>query len=148
MKLKLPIILILIFILAVNFYVVPQRPDKYTQAKSNLSSFIGSTNYLGRLNFWHLLVQNGDWVNAASLENKLNPDQVITYKLNHQPQELQKKIDQLGINNQKTADDYIELAKSQSLLGENDQAIDSIKKAHQLDPIRPDVDRLFYQITQ
>jgi hypothetical protein len=148
MKLKLPIILFLLSLISLNFYFFQKKPDKYTQAKSNLSSFVGSTSYLGRLDFWHLLVQNGDWSNAATLENKLNPDQVITYKLNHQPQELQKKIDQLDINNQKTADDYIELAKSQSLLGENDQAIDSIKKAHQLDPVRPDVDRLFYQITQ
>jgi hypothetical protein len=148
MKSKIFITLILIFILAVNFYVVLQKPDKYTQAKTNLSSLIGSTSYLGRLDFWHLLVQNGDWANAATLEKKLNPDQVITYKLNHQPQELHKRISQLDINNQKTADDYIELAKSQSLLGQNNQAIDSIKKAHQLDPIRTDVDRLFYQITQ
>jgi len=144
MKLKLPLILIILVILAFNFYLIPQKPDKYSQAKTNLSSFIGSTSYLGRLNFWHLLVQNGDWVNAASLEDQLNPDQIIAYKLNHQPQELQKKIDQLDINNQKTADDYIELAKSQSLLGETDQALDSIKKAHQLDPVRSDVDRLFY----
>ncbi len=148
MKSKIFVILILISLLSINFYFSQKNPDKYTQTKSDLSSFIGSTSYLGRLDFWHLLVQNGDWINAATLENKLNPDQVITYKLNHQPQELQKKIDQLDINNQKTADDYIELAKSQSLLGETKQAIESIKKAHQLDPVRPDVDRLFYQITQ
>ena len=148
MKSKILVILILISLLTTNFYFSQKNPDKYTQAKTNLSSLVGSTSYLGRLDFWHLLVQNGDWTNAATLENKLNPDQVITYKLNHQPQELQKKIDQLDINNQKTADDYIELAKSQSLLGENNQAIESIKKAHQLDPVRPDVDRLFYQITQ
>ena len=148
MKFKLPIILLLLCLISINFYFSQKKPDKYTQSKTNLSSLVGSTSYLGRLDFWHLLVQNGDWVNAATLENKLNPDQVITYKLNHQPQELQKKIDQLDINNQKTADDYIELAKSQSLLGENNQAIESIKKAHQLDPVRPDVDRLFYQITQ
>jgi hypothetical protein len=148
MNLKLPIILFLLSLISLNFYFFQNFPDKYTQAKTNLSSLVGSTSYLGRLDFWHLLVQNGDWTNAATLEDKLNPDQVITYKLNHQPQEIQKKIDQLSINNQKTADDYIELAKSQSLLGLNNQAIESIKKAHQLDPVRPDVDRLFYQITQ
>ncbi len=147
MKLKLLIILLLLSLLAINFYFSQKKPDKYTQSKTNLSSLVGSTSYLGRLDFWHLLVQNGDWNNAATLENKLNPDQVTTYKLNHQPQELQKKIAQIDINNQKTADNYIELAKSQSLLGQNDQAIDSIKKAHQLDPVRPDVDRLFYLVS-
>jgi len=148
MKSKLFVILLLLSLISLNFYFSQKSPDKYTQAKTNLSSFVGSTSYLGRLDFWHLLVQNGDWTNAATIENKLNQNQVSDYKLAHQPQELQKKIDQLNVEDQKTADDYIELAKSQSLLGENQQAIDSIKKAHQLDPIRPDVDRLFYQITQ
>ena len=147
MKSKIFVILILITLLTTNFYSSQKKPDKYTQAKINLSSLVGSTSYLGRLDFWHLLVQNGDWAHAASLEDKLNPNQVTSYKLNHQPQELQKKIDQLAVNNQKTADDYIELAKSQSLLGENNLAIDSIKKAHQLDPVRPDVDRLFYLVS-
>ncbi|MCW1949123.1 MAG: hypothetical protein KIH89_001595 [Candidatus Shapirobacteria bacterium] len=147
MKFKLSIILLLLSLISLNFYFSTKNPDKYTQSKINLSGLSGSTSYLGRLEFWHLLVQNGDWTNAATLENKLNPDQVTTYKLNHQPQELQKKIDQLDINNQKTADDYIELAKSQSLLGETNQAVDSIKKAHQLDPVRPDVDRLFYLVS-
>jgi len=148
MKLKLPIILILIFIISLNFYFISNSPDKYTQSKSRLSSLVGSTSYLGRLDFWYLLVQNGDWSNAATLEDKLNFDQITNYKLSYLPQEIQKRIDNLDINNQKTADDYIELAKSQSLLGLSDQAIDSIKKAHQLDPIRPDVDRLFYLISQ
>ena len=62
--------------------------------------------------------------------------------------ELLKKITQIEVDNQKTADEYGELAKSQSLLGLNNQAVESIKKAHQLDPVRPDVDRLFYQITR
>jgi len=148
MKLKLPIIIILALIIGFNLYYSQKYPDKYTQSKSKLSSLVGSTSYLGRLDFWHLLVQNGDWSNAATLESKLNSDQVTSYKLSYLPQEIQKRIDNLDINNQKTADDYIELSKSQSLLGLSDQAINSIKKAHQLDPVRSDVGRLFYSISQ
>ena len=147
MKSKIFITLILLFVLATNFYVVPQKPDKYTQAKANLSSLVGSTSYLGRLDFWHLLVQNNDWQNAAILESGLNQSQVTNYKLAHQPQELQKKISQLETTNDKTADDFVELAKSQTLLGLNDQAIQSIKKAYQLDPIRTDINRLFYLVS-
>jgi hypothetical protein len=147
MKLKLPIILILTLLIVFNLYSSYTSPDKYTQAKINFSSLIGSTSYLGRLNFWHLLVQNGDWDNAILLEDKLNQNQVADYKLNHQPEQLQKKINQSEINDQKTADNYIELAKNQSLLGLNQQAIDSIKKAHQLDPIRSDIDKLFYLVS-
>lgn len=148
MKTKLLIILLLLSLLSLNFYFSQKHPDKYTRAKTNFSSLVGSTSYLGRLDFWHLLVQNNDWQNASLFESGLNQDQVINYKLAHQPQELQKKIDQLTINNQKNADNYVELAQSQSLLGLNNQAVESIKKAHQLDPIRPDIDRLFYQIAQ
>jgi hypothetical protein len=148
MKTKLSIILFLLFLISFNFYLSLTYPDKYTQAKINFSSLVGSTSYLGRLDFWHLLVKNGDWSNASTIENTLNQEQIADYKQNHQPQELLKKITQIEVDNQKTADEYVELAKSQSLLGLNNQAIESIKKAHQLDPIRPDVDRLFYQITR
>lgn len=148
MKLKLSIIVILILIIGTSFYFSQKNSDEYTQAKIKFSSPLGSTSYLGRLDFWHLLVQNGDWDNAAILENKLNQDQVADYKLNHQPEQLQKKIAQAGLNDQKNADDYIRLAKNQSLLGLNQEAIDSIKKAHQLDLIRSDIDKLFYLVSE
>jgi len=131
-------------LIGINFYFSQTFPDKYTQAKINFSSLVGSTSYLGRLDFWHLLVQNNDWQNASLLESGLNQEQVIDYKLAHQPQELQKKIDQIETTSNKTADDYIKLAQAQTLLGLNSQAVESIKKAHQLDPIRSDIDRLFY----
>ena len=147
MKLKLLTILLLLSLLSFNFYFSKNKTDKYTQAKINFSSPVGSVSYLGRLDFWHLLVQNNDWQNAAILESGLNQSQVTNYKLAHQPQELQKKISQLETTNDKTADDFVELAKSQTLLGLNDQAIQSIKKAYQLDPIRTDINRLFYLVS-
>ena len=73
MKFKLIIIIILSILIGTNLYFSQKHPDKYTQAKANFSSLVGSTSYLGRLDFWHLLVQNGDWSNAATIENKLNP---------------------------------------------------------------------------
>ena len=148
MKSKLSIIIILSILIGLNFYISQSSPDKYTQAKIKYSSLIGSTSYLGRLDFWHLLVQNNDWENASLLEAGLNQDQVSSYKVAHQPQEIQKRITRLENNSDKNADDFIELAKSQTLLGLNDQAVNSIKKAHQLDLVRSDIDRLFYSISQ
>lgn len=146
MKTKIIIIVILFLILGFNFYSVKFLPESYTQSKIQLFSLQGSTSYLGRLNFWRLLVQNNDWDNAATLESKLNSDQVENYKLSYQPQQLQNKLSQLNSQKIKTADDYLKLAQIQSILGLPSQTIDSIKKAHQLDPIRSDIDRLFYQI--
>jgi hypothetical protein len=148
MKIKIIFLFFLTLFLIFNVYSLEKNPDIYTQAKINLSQIDGSSSYLGRLNLWHLLVQNNDWENAATLELKLNQDQIKNYKLTHQPSELQKKIDELKNKSEKTTDDYLELSRIQSILGFSNQAIDSIKKAHQLDLIRSDVDRLFYQTSQ
>ncbi|MFA5749986.1 MAG: hypothetical protein WC895_02060 [Candidatus Shapirobacteria bacterium] len=148
MKIKIIFLFLLTLFLIFNVYSLEKNPDIYTQAKINLSQIDGSSSYLGRLNLWHLLVQNNDWENAATLELKLNQDQIKNYKLTHQPSELQKKIDELKNKSEKTTDDYLELSRIQSILGFSNQAIDSIKKAHQLDLIRSDVDRLFYQTSQ
>jgi hypothetical protein len=145
---KIIIFSILSFFIATNFFLYLNFPDIYTKSKIQFSSLHGNTSYLGRLNFWYLLVQNNDWENAAILESKINSDQVNSYKLSYQPQQLQNKLTQINSQEIKTADDYLQIAKIQSVLGLSSQAIDSIKKAHQLDPIRSDVDRLFYQITQ
>lgn len=148
MKFKLSIILILFFVVILNIYSLKTKPDLYTRFKIQLSNIKGSTNYLGRLGLWQSLVQSNDWDNATTLESKLNPEQVEKYKLSYLPQQLQIKLSQLNNQKIKTADDYLQLAQIQSLLGQSTQAIESIKKAHQLDPIRPDIDRLFYQINQ
>jgi len=147
-KTKIIVLIILCLFTVTNLYISLKNPDIYTTSKIQLSSLRGSKNYLGRLNFWRLLVQNNDWENAATLESNLNPDQVKNYKLSYQPQQLQEKLNLLTSYEVKTADDYLQIAKIQSILGNSNQAIDSIKKAHQLDPIRSDIDRLFYQITQ
>jgi hypothetical protein len=145
MKTKIVISIFLLLILGSNFYLSKFHPDIFTKAKIQLSQINGSSSYLGRLNLWHLLVQNNDWQNAAILESKLNQDQVQNYKLAYQPQELQKRLSDLQNNPQKSTDDYVEIARIQSILGLSNQTVDSIKKAHQLDPVRSDVDRLFYQ---
>jgi len=148
MKFKLFIIFLLFVFINFNIYSNNSGFDSYTQSKIQLSSLKGSTSYSGRLKLWQLLVQNNDWNNAATLESKLNQNQVENYKYFYQPQQLQNRMTKINNQKDKTADDYLQLAKIQSILGLSSQVTESIKKAHQLDPIRSDVDRLFYQITQ
>ncbi|MDD4106682.1 MAG: hypothetical protein PHX84_01905 [Candidatus Shapirobacteria bacterium] len=145
-KNKIIILVTLLLIIITNLYISLKHPDIYTVSKSELSSLKGSTSYLGRLHLWRLLVQNNDWDNATTLESKLNPDQVKDYKLSYQPQLLLDKLILLSGLDNKNSDDYLQLAKIQSILGYSSQAIDSVKKAHQLDPIRSDIERLFYQV--
>jgi hypothetical protein len=148
MKFKLIFFAILILVLGTNFYFLNSHPDIFTQAKISLSKINSSTSYLGRLKLWQLLVQDNDWVSAATLESDINPTQVASYKSDHQPSELKKKLADLQQKSDKNTDDYLKLAQIQSVLGYSSQAVDSIKKAHQLDPIRSDVDKLFYSIAQ
>lgn len=140
--------LLLFNIICLNFFVLANRPDIFTKAKKQLFSLNQGDNYSGRLNLWRLLVQNNDWANAAKLESNLNPSEINEYKFNYQPSEIQKKIDYLNNKPEKSVEDYLELARVQLLLGQKQNSFESIKKARQLDPIRDDVDRLYYSLSK
>jgi hypothetical protein len=142
------IIFILVFIISLNFFVLIKKPDIFTEAKKQLFSLNKGDNYSGRLNLWRLLVQNNDWFNAAKLESRLNETEINEYKFNYQPSELQKKIDFLNKKTDKSVEDYIELSRIELLLGQKENSLESIKKARQLDPIRDDVDRLYYSLSK
>jgi len=146
--LKIFIIFILIFTIVLNFFVLTSIPDIFTVSKKQLFSLNQGDGYSGRLNLWRLLVQNNDWVNAAKLESKLNSTEISDYKFNYQPSELQKKADSLDSKTKKSVEDYIELSRTYILLNQKQNAIDSIQKARQLDPIRDDVDRLYYSLSK
>lgn len=142
------IIFILVFIISLNFFVLNKNPDIFTQSKIELFSLNQGDSYSGRLNLWRLLVQNNDWVNAAKLEPKLNSSEINDYKFNYQPSELQKKVDYLNSKSNKSVEDLIELARVQFLLNQKQNSLASIQKARQLDPIRDDVDRLYYSLSK
>ncbi|MDD2224714.1 MAG: hypothetical protein PHP97_00950 [Candidatus Shapirobacteria bacterium] len=142
------ICLFLIGIISLNFFILNKNPDIFTQTKIQLFSLNQGDSYSGRLNLWRLLVQNNDWVNAAKLEPKLNSSEISDYKFNYQPSELQKKVDYLNSKSNKSVEDLIELARVQFLLNQKQNSLVSIQKARQLDPIRDDIDRLYYSLSK
>jgi len=144
--LKIFIVLILISIFSLNFYSSKSHPDNLTQNKIQFFKFDGSSNFIGRLNLWYFFAKKNNWNNAAKFESDLN--QIQIFKLNNQPEKLSQKIAELKSKKNKDVQDYLSLAKTQSILGLNQDAIESIKQAHQLDPIRSDLDQLFYSVTQ
>ena len=145
MKLKLSIILILTLLITANVYFSKTKPDPLTKLKLQYSSLDGSSKFLGQLNLWYWFANQSDWDSAAKFESNL--DQIHLFKLNNQPQELSQKITELQNKTNKDAQDYLLLAKIQSSLGLNQEAVQSVVKAHQIDPIRPDLDQLFYSVT-
>ncbi|MFA6184720.1 MAG: hypothetical protein WC720_01055 [Candidatus Shapirobacteria bacterium] len=142
------IIFILIFIIGLNFFVLKNNPDIFTKSKIQLFSLNQGDSYSGRLNLWRLLVQNNDWVNATKLESKLNSSEISDYKFNYQPSELQKKVDYLNSKSNKSVEDFIELARVQFLSNQKQNSLASIQKARQLDPIRDDINRLYYSLSK
>ncbi|MFA5532611.1 MAG: hypothetical protein WDA13_03375 [Candidatus Shapirobacteria bacterium] len=144
--LKIIIFLILIFLIGLNLVYSKNTPDQLTQNKTQFFKLDGSSNFIGRLNLWYFFASKNDWDNAAKFESDLN--QIEVFKLNNQPAKLNQRVTELKSKTNKDAQDYLNLAKTQSLLGFNQEAIESIKQAHQLDPIRPDLDQLFYSVTK
>lgn len=140
--------LLLILIVGLNLFAINYKPDIFTKTKKQLFSFNVGDSYSGRLNFWRLLVQNNDWTNAAKLELYLSSTEIKDYKFNYQPSELQKKVDFINSKKEKSVEDYIELSRLQLLLNQKQNSFEYIKKARQLDPVRDDVDRLYYSFLQ
>lgn len=70
-------------------------------------------------------------------------------RLKFSPSESQKNTSQLLlIKENKTVEDWLELAKIQSSLGQKQEALDSISEAKKMDPIRNDIEKLYFSISQ
>lgn len=143
--LKIICFLILLAFISINVYFSKTKPDPLTKLKLQYSSLDGSSKFLGQLNLWYWFANQNDWSNAVKFESNL--DQINLFKSNNQPQQLAQKITELQNKDNKDAQDYLLLAKIQSSLGLNQEAVQSVIKAHQIDPIRPDLDQLFYSVT-
>jgi hypothetical protein len=139
---KIVILSLLLSFLFANFYFLTYKKDLLTQHKNDYFSLDGQSNFLGQLNLWYFFASRDDWQKAFIFETDLN--QVKAFKKKNQPDQLKELLSQLESKGSKDAQDYLKLAKIQSSLGFNQQATESIKKAHQLDPIRSDLDKLFY----
>lgn len=141
---KLICLLFLLLLISINCFSSIFNRDLLTQNKIKFFKFQGYNNFIGSLNLWYYFAQKNDWQNADKFDLHLNQTQ--NFKLSHQPEELRKKLNNLNDKKEKTPQDYLLLAKIQSQLGLNTQAVESVQKAHQIDPIRPDLSQLFYSL--
>jgi tetratricopeptide (TPR) repeat protein len=144
---KFIVLILLISCLGFNYFS-QKRPDIFTEAKKKIFVINQGNSYIGRLNFWYLLAQNGDWDSAKLIETDLDSADISDYRSKHQPQELQKTAGEFLAKTNKTADEWIELAKIQSMLGQNDEALKSVTEARKIDPIRDDIDKLYYTLSK
>jgi len=141
---QISLIVGLLIILIFNIIFLKNNSDSLNKYKLMASSISRGDSYYGRLQMWYYFAKMGDWSTAAKLEPNLEQIDYLDYKINHQPEMLQKQIDTISALKDKTINDYIELAKLYTQKGNNQAAFSAIQKALALDPIRTDIEKLYF----
>jgi hypothetical protein len=100
--------------------------------------------YINRLQEWYWLAGNGQWQKAEKLENKLNQTDILWFKEKNRSDELKKELNQLTVRSNKTANDWMKIAFIQKRLQKTVEAKESVKKAYEIDPIRKDIEKVYF----
>lgn len=135
-------------LIAINLYFSLFKKDNLLSIKSDISSFSKSVSYFATLNLWHSFALNQDWDNAKKLENKISSEDLIVYKQQYDPIYLQKKAQSISQKKEQTVEDWVELSKIYVVLNQHQNAIDALREARRLDPLRTDLEKLEFEIKQ
>ena len=103
--------------------------------------------YYSRLNLWFTYAKNQDWSAADTIEPDLDPADISDYKSTHHVTDIKKTINQIIVKPAKTVEDWLELAKLQTKIGDKQSALESLTQARQLDPIRDDINQFYFQLS-
>ena len=129
------------FGLLFNFYFFTFPPGRV----SPLSLSVGD-RYYSHLSDWFFFARNNHWADADKIEPHLDLDDINFYKSIHHPDQIQQNIDQLSAKTNKSIEDWLELAKLQLRIGDEQAASQSLNQARQLDPIRDDINQFYLQL--
>ena len=100
--------------------------------------------YVNRLNRWYELGLLGKWEEASKLEKSLDSADIIWFKEKYRPENLKKQLYEMIIKNNKSADDWMTIAQIQSGLNNKDAEKQAIKNAREMDPIRMDIEKIYF----
>lgn len=130
LKTKEWLVPVLIWITLINFFSVVK--------------ISAGERYVARLNRWYWLAGSGKWTAAIKLEKKLEQADVEWYKNRNKTEDLKIRLNELTVKSNKTADDWMEIASIQSRLQKTTESKGSVKKAYDLDPIRSDIEKIYF----
>jgi hypothetical protein len=133
-------------LLLITCYLLLLAPIPFFQLLRSQYSLSAGDRYYGRVRLWYYYAQAGDWTHAVFLESGIDPDDISVYRLANYPLELKKRLNSLVVKSPRSPDDLIELAKIQASLNKFNDAITSITQANSQDPIRSDLEKIYYQI--
>jgi hypothetical protein len=138
-------VVFLIFIFSPLLWLSQTNP--VFQAKTMIFSLSPGVRYFGHLRLWHLLAKDGNWSAAAKIAPNLDPADIADYLNPESPPALKIRFNNLSIKANKTATDYVEMAKIQAKLNNRNLAVKLLDQAIAADPIRTDLSILRYQIS-
>jgi len=143
-RFKIGVVIFLSISIIYNLYQL-FIPNQLNTIRWQMASLSAGERYVGRLNLWYYFAQNQLWDQAKKLESELNSQDIAYFYSLHHPLSLKKKVNQLVIKDNKTTDDYVELARIQFLLGMNTAGLKSLESAKNLDPIRQDIAQSYFE---
>lgn len=139
---------IIILIAGINIFFLFVSTDPYIQAKKLTFSLSKGDQYFGRLSLWYLYAKDEQWLKAQELESKLNPVDIALYKSQNYPTEVKKRLNSLSVKQNKTTEDWMEISILQTKLNKKQEAKNSLTKAFESDPIRTDIEKLYYELSK
>lgn len=144
-KIVLPLILLLSCSLSIIGIFSSDR-SYMDSLISSLSPSAGS-RYYHRLRLWYHYAEEGNWTQASLLESKLNSSDYSAYKSTHDPLELKKSLNSLTVKPNKSVEDWMTIARLNDLLGKTTEVKQAVFQAKTLDPIRDDIGKIYYQLS-
>lgn len=100
--------------------------------------------YVARLNNWYSLAVDGNWDEAKKLENKIDSADIAWFTEKYRPENLKKQLNELTVKTNKNADNWMKIAQIQTGLGNKSAEKEAIKTAYEMDPIRKDIEKMYY----
>ncbi|MFA7301412.1 MAG: hypothetical protein WC069_03815 [Candidatus Shapirobacteria bacterium] len=106
-------------------------------------NFSAGDRYVAKLNRWYELAMENKWSQAASLEKSIDPADILWFKEKYKAENLKKRLNELMIKDNKSADDWMVIAQIQSGINKEEMKR-AIERAHQIDPIRLDIEKIYF----
>jgi len=100
--------------------------------------------YYRNLQKWYLLANKGEWEKAKRIEKHLKYSDIESFSKKNRADELVKNLGKINVKDQKTPDDWMEIAVLLNKLDRKDEAYKAIENAYKLDPIREDVSKIYF----
>lgn len=100
--------------------------------------------YYQRLQKWYILANKNEWGEAEKMAKKLRSEDITDFINKNRDEELKRRLNELTLKSDKNADDFMEMAIIFYRLGKKDEAYKNITSAHDLDPIREDISKIYF----